>query len=40
MPALTKVSTTRNRMPSTAKFYVSAVVVIGAAVIVVEVARW
>src|ERR1700678_1785384 len=37
---LTKFSTNRNRMSLTAKIYVSAVVVIGAAVAVSELARW
>src|SRR5580698_4348837 len=40
MPGLPKVFTNRRRMPSIAKFYISAIVVIGAAVTVSELARW
>ena len=40
MEGLPKVSTLRNRMPTIAKIYVSAVVVTGAAVMVAELMHW
>ena len=40
MPVLTKVLSNRNKMSHLAKIYVSSIVVIGAMVTLVELARW